>query len=136
MLVFNIVGKGEDPLEVPLFQLSFWIQLHGLPNGFITESAGKQFGDFFGTFMSYECMRIRVKIDVRRPLKRKKKICRRNGTECIIQCKYERLGDFCFMCGLFIHTERFCSRRLSAVVDESVREWGVWLRAPLRRMVG
>lgn len=102
MLVVNSIGKGVDPLEVPLFELSSWIQLYGLSNGFMTETAGKQLGNFFGTFVSYdpnnnssiwrECMWIKIKIDVRRPLKRKKKICRKNGTENIIICKYERLG--------------------------------------------
>lgn len=106
IIVTNTIGKGEDPLEVPLFELAFWVQLHGLPNGFMTESAGKQLGDFFGTFLQYdpnnnssiwrECMRIKIKIDVRKPLKRKKKVCRKNGSENIVQCKYERLGDFCF----------------------------------------
>lgn len=144
MLVISTIGKGEDHVEVPLFDLAFWVQLHGLPNGFMTESAGKQLGDFLGTFLQYdpnnntsiwrECMRI--KIDVRKPLKRKKKICRRNGSENIVQCKYERLGDFCFTCGLVTHTERFCSIRLQSLSPELVREWGVWLRAPSRRSTG
>lgn len=135
-----------DPLEIPLFELSFWVQLSGLPNGFMTESVGKQLGDFFGSFLSYdpnnnssiwrECMRIRIKIDVRKPLKRKKKICRKNGAECIVLCKYERLGDFCFICGLVTHTERFCSKRSSLGQAELVREWGDWLRAPSRRLAG
>lgn len=146
MLIISIIDKGMDPLEVPLFELSFWIQLHGLPNGFMTEAAGKQLGDFFGSFQSYdpnnntsiwrECMRIKIKIDVRKPLKRKKKICRRNGAECIVQCKYERLGNFCFTCGMVTHIERFCNKRLGMGTDESLREWGVWLRAPQRRMAG
>lgn len=75
-------------------------------------------------------------VDVRQPLKCKKKICKRNGTECIVQCKYERLGDFCFVCGHVTHTERFCSMKSSLKVWEGVREWGTWLRAPVRRMVG
>ncbi|KAL8097407.1 hypothetical protein AgCh_030511 [Apium graveolens] len=146
MLVISTIDKGVDPLEVPLFDLPIWIQLHGLPNGFMTEAADKQLGDFFGSFLLYdpnnnssiwrECMRIKTSIDVRKPLKRKKKICRRNGAECIVQCKYERLGDFCFTCGMVTHTERFCSKRLSMGTSDSLREWGTWLRAPSRRMVG
>nr|XP_017257901.1 PREDICTED: uncharacterized protein LOC108227327 [Daucus carota subsp. sativus] len=146
MLVINTVERGMDPLEIPLVELPFWIQLHGLPNGFMTEAAGVQLGNFFGSFLMYdpnnnssiwrECMRIRIKIDVRKPLKRKKKICRKNGTECIVQCKYERLGDFCFTCGMVTHTERFCNVRLSTSLNDSLREWGVWLRAPSRRLAG
>lgn len=106
MLIINTISKGEDPMEVPLVNISFWIQLYGFPGSFMSEQVGKQLGDFFGTFVSYdpnnnssiwrECMRIKILVDVRKPLKRKKKICRKNGTECIVQCKYERLGELYF----------------------------------------
>lgn len=100
----------------------------------MTESAGKQLGDFFGSFLLYdpnnnssiwrECMRIKIKIDVRKPLKRKKKIWRKNGAKCIVLYKYERLRDFCFTCGMVTHTERFYSKRSSLGQSESIREWG------------
>lgn len=79
MLVLSKIGGGEDPLEVPLSNMQFWIQLFGVPAGLMTEIAGKQLGNFFGTFVSYdpnnnssiwrECMRIKISIDVRQPLK-------------------------------------------------------------------
>lgn len=53
-----------------------------------------------------EYMRILIKIDVRKPLKRKKKITRKNGNDFVVHCKYERLGDLCFKCGMISHTER------------------------------
>lgn len=94
MLVISRVGANEDPLEVQLSNLQFWIQLFGVPGGLMTEIAGKQLGNFFGSFIAYdpnnnssiwrEYMRIKISIDVRQPLKRKKKICRKNGTECIV----------------------------------------------------
>lgn len=146
MLVISKIGVGEDPLEVPLFHLKCWIQLYGVPSGLMTEAAGKRMGNFFGSFISYdpnnnssiwrECMRIRIDVDIRQPLKRKKKICRRNGTENIVNCKYERLGDFCFVCGMVTHTERFCEKKYSMSSKDEVREWGVWLRAPARRATG
>lgn len=81
-------------------------------------------------------MRLRIKVDVRKPLKRKKKICRKDGTEIIVQCKYERLGDFCFICGLVTHTERFCRAKQDESGTEITRDWGGWLRAPPRRAAG
>lgn len=110
------------------------------------EAAGKQLGNFFGSFISYdpnnnssiwrECMQIRIDVDIKQPLKHKKNICRKNGTENIVNCKYERLGDFCFVCGLVTHTERFCEKKYSLNSKNEVREWGVWLHAPARRSVG
>ncbi|KAL8128305.1 hypothetical protein AgCh_015044 [Apium graveolens] len=112
----------------------------------MTEEVRKQLGNFFGVFLEYdhknntsiwrECMRIKVKLDVRKPLKRKKKILKRNGTEVIVICKYERLGDFCFTCGIMSHTERYYSKFLNRENDSEIKEWGSWLRAPSRRAPG
>lgn len=41
-----------------------------------------------------ECMRIRIRVDVRKSLKRKKKTKRKKGSEFVVTSKYERLGDF------------------------------------------
>lgn len=57
-------------------------------------------------------MRIRIKVDVREPLKRKKKIYKKDRSEVMVHCKYKKLGDFCFMCGMLLHTERFCPKKL------------------------
>lgn len=78
-------------------------------------------------------MRIKIKLDVRKPLKRRKKIKRKNGTEFVVSCKYERVGDFCFACGLVTHTERFCRRSIDVISEDGTWEWGSWLRAPTRR---
>lgn len=90
MLCFDVIPDGEDPLKVPLWYLKIWIQVHDLPTGLMTEPVGKQLGDFFGEFLEYdhknntsiwrESMRIKIKLDTRKPLKRKKKITRRNDT--------------------------------------------------------
>ncbi|KAL8156424.1 hypothetical protein AgCh_001495 [Apium graveolens] len=135
MLVTSTIPKGEDPLKVPLYNLSFWIQLHGLPTGFMTEAVGRQLGNFFGSFLAYdpnnntsiwrESMRIRIQVDVRKPLKRKKKICKRDGSECIVNCKYERLDDFCFTCGMLTHTDRAGGQEKSKWLrDEKDGDWG------------
>lgn len=116
-----------------LNEVRFWIQIHDMPPGFMSESVGKQLGNFFGTLLEYdpnnnksiwrEYMRIRINVDVRKPLKRKKKIIRKNASEFIVQCKYERLGDFCFRCGLLYHTERFCQKKFQQQGDVE-KEWG------------
>lgn len=144
MLVLVEVSMGEESLNVPLWYINMWLQIHDLPSGFMTELVGKQLGDFFGEFIEYdhknnaslwrEYMRIKVKLDVRKPLKRKKKIIRRNGSEVIVSCKYERLGDFCFTCGIMSHTERYCSKFLNREKDDVDKEWGSWLRAQPKKL--
>lgn len=146
LLVINTIKTGEDPMKVALFEVDFWIQIHDLPIGYMSEGVGKQLRNFFGIFLLYdannnssiwrECMRLRVRVDVRKPLKGKKKICRKDKSEVVVQCKYERLGDFCFICGMLSHTERFCKKKPVSNSGEAIREWGSWLRAPPRRAAG
>lgn len=78
MLILNTIPGGVEPLSIPLVELQFWIQIHGLPTGFMNETVGKQLGNFFGKYISYdpnnnssiwrESMRLRVAVDVRRPV--------------------------------------------------------------------
>ncbi|KAL8088698.1 hypothetical protein AgCh_038468 [Apium graveolens] len=94
MLVISEVPIGEEPLNVPLWHINMWLQLFDLPSGFMSESVGVQLGNFFGEFIEYdhknntsiwrEYMCIRVKVDVRKPLKRKKKITKINGSEVMM----------------------------------------------------
>lgn len=81
-------------------------------------------------------MRIRIRLDIRRPLKRKKKIVRKDGTEFTVSCKYVRLGEFCFSCGMVTHTDRFCRLRVSKETNDGAKDSGSWLRAPPRRAAG
>lgn len=81
-------------------------------------------------------MRLRIRVDIRKPLKRKKKICKKDKSEFVVHCKYERLGDFCFTCRLVSHTERFCRKKFESESQELANDWGSWLRVPSRRMEG
>lgn len=142
MMILETVSQGEDPLQVQLWHLNIWVQLHELPMGFMSEAVGRQLGNFFGEFLQYdaknnssiwrEYMRIRIRIDVRKPLKRKK-IVKKDGKEFNVICKYERLGDFCFSCGMVTHTERFCRKLIDRREVEGEKEWGLWLKAAPRR---
>lgn len=146
MLALAVIPQGEEPWRVPLVHINMWIQIHDLPTGFMSEGVGKQLGDFFGEFLEYdhknnssiwrEFMRIRVENDVRKPLKRRKKLIRKNGSEVIVTCKYERLGEFCFTCGLVSHTELYCIKFLEKGSEEVSKDRGGWLRAAPRRTAG
>ncbi|KAL5736260.1 hypothetical protein ACOSQ2_031048 [Xanthoceras sorbifolium] len=81
----------------------------------------KEIGDFLGqqigrvlevdTGVSRGCLgkylRIRIQIDVRKPLKRFLRVdILGDGTETIMPLKYKRLPEFCFCCGLIGHPLR------------------------------
>lgn len=122
-----------------------WIQILDLPSGFMSETLGKQLGDFFEEFLKYdsknntviwrEFMRIKVRVDVRKPLKCKKKIMKKNAIDVMVFCKYERLGEFYFTCGLLTHKKRYC-RKFLCRTSEEINKSGSWLRAAPRRTGG
>lgn len=134
MLALEEVRTGQNPVDVKPCFLSIWVQIHNLPVGYMQETVGKQLGNFFGEFLEYgaensasiwrDCMRVQIRIDVRKPLKRKKKIIKKDGQEFTVICKYERLGEFCFTCGMVNHTDRFCRKTVGNDEAEGGKEWG------------
>lgn len=74
--------------------------------------------------------RIRVLINVEKPLKRRLKIKREGEGWNWLNFKYERLGTFCFVCGILGHSERDCNivyENSDKVIEKA---YGLWLRAP------
>ncbi|XP_073019267.1 uncharacterized protein At4g02000-like [Primulina eburnea] len=135
--------REEQPLQVPLRHLNFWIQIHDLSFGYMSEAVGRQLGSYMGNFLEYDSnnnkgswrpyMRIRVAIDVQNPLKRCKKIEKSNGESFLVSFKYEKLGSFCFLCGCLGHIEKFCDKLFNMIHDDGKRNWGIWLRAQDKR---
>ncbi|CAN1764167.1 hypothetical protein LINPERHAP1_LOCUS9160 [Linum perenne] len=100
----------------------------------------KALGNFIGTFLEYDdhvyvdahehIMRFRVKLDVRRALKREKKIKRPGENSFTCYFKYEKLPTFCYICGLIGHVERNCEVHFQKEEHEIERLWDERLRAP------
>lgn len=89
LLLLHQLTTGDIPHQAHLFHVNFWIQIYDLPVGYMSENVGRQIGEFIGKFIEYDVnnstalwrsfMRIKVAIDVRKPLKRCKKIRRQGG---------------------------------------------------------
>lgn len=76
--------------------------------------------------------RLRIMLDVSRPLRRVKATTDKRGREVLVEFAYERLPFFCFACGVMGHSERDCI----AVSEEDKKkglEWGMFLRASPRK---
>ncbi|XVF67504.1 hypothetical protein PTKIN_Ptkin10aG0126500 [Pterospermum kingtungense] len=143
LLLLHELKQGDDPMDIPLYLASFWVQVHDLTLGFFSEVVGKALGNYIGTFLEYDkrnvfyvdrpYMRIRVSVDIRQPLKKGKKV-KKPGSEWIV-CKfqYERLPSFCFIYGMIGHIDRNCVKIYHMPETEIVKGWDVSLRAPSRR---
>ncbi|MBA0583907.1 hypothetical protein Gorai_014747 [Gossypium raimondii] len=110
-----------------------------------TKAIAKKFGDFIRAFVDYDVkaiaaglwnyMQIRVKIDIRQSLKRKKKLIVAKK-EVFATFKYERLTTLCFLCGKLGHSENYCPIRMVAGRKELPLEWDISLKAPPRWAAG
>ncbi|MBA0672117.1 hypothetical protein Goklo_007348 [Gossypium klotzschianum] len=86
---------GEDPLTVQFHWVDFWLLIHDILLGFMADTVAHQLGNFIREFIEYDTaatqlgykriMRIRVRVDVRKPLKRKKRIALKNGESVYVR---------------------------------------------------
>ncbi|KAH9679913.1 CCHC-type domain-containing protein [Citrus sinensis] len=145
ILLVKRLEEDEQPQNIPLFTTSFWIQIYNLPIGFMSEKILKDIGNYIGVFLASDennlmgvwrnYMRIRVSMDVRKPLKRRMKLKKAGGDWIWVDFKYERLNIFCFTCGLLGHTAQQCPKLYESPKSEIVPVYGHWLKAPTRRTV-
>ncbi|XP_058775429.1 uncharacterized protein At4g02000-like [Vicia villosa] len=145
LLILEQVRLGVQIENIPLFHVDFWIQVHNLPAGFMLEKVGKTMASYIGTFVEYDknnntsfwrqYMRIRVKVDVRQPLKQTTRVRNKGGEWCVVNFKYEKLSTFCFVCGILGHSEQRCEVRFAMAEDTGVRGWSNEIRADNKRFV-
>jgi 14-3-3 protein epsilon len=146
LLIVERAQVGVQIETIPLYHADFWVQVHDLPMGFMKEKVGIALGNFIGSLVEYDknnktsfwrqYMRLRVRLDVRNPLKKDTRVKNQDGEWCTIRFKYEKLGVFYFVCGIMGHAENRCDVRFAMTSDDVRREWSSELRADSRRVAG
>jgi 14-3-3 protein epsilon len=146
MLLLEQVQVGMQIENIPLGHTNMWVQIHNLPMGLMKESVGVRLANYIGSFVEYDknngssfwrqYMRVRVKLDVCKPLKKDTKVMNKEGQWCTVNFKYEKLGIFCFVCGIMGHSENKCEVRFGMEQDDGKREWSAEIRADTRRQGG
>lgn len=121
----------------------FWVQIYNLPAGYVSEKVIESVGNYIGVYIKpdkacfdgswKQFVRVRVAIDISKPLKRRLKLKKEGGEWLGIDFKYERLPTFCFLCGLIGHAEKFCPKLFDICSEDVERPYGAWLRAGGRR---
>jgi len=102
--VVDRIALGVVPRTVVLNHLGMWVQIHGLPFGFIQQRVDHGIRQFLGEIKAYDSrntihssyMRIKVRHDVTRPLKEEWRVCINYGKYVPIAFKYEKLGVLCY----------------------------------------
>lgn len=142
--LFERVKQGDDLEKTELNAITLWTQIHDLPTGFMSESVAKCIGERVGKLIEgdpnnfsgpkREYLRVRVKMDVHKALK--KQLCLKRGKGgdgAWVTIRYERLPTFCFQCGILGHGENFCQLNYNNPDGISVRNFGPELRAQPRK---
>lgn len=116
------LGRAIDELE---FRWNpFWVQVHGLPLAKMTRAHGEVIGSRIGRLVEVEApsdgllihrsfLRLRVEVDVTKPLLQGFILYRRDSTGPVdeglkVYYKYEKLSEFCYDCGRIGHDKMTC----------------------------
>ena len=132
---------GSYPIRsIKFHTVKFWIQIHGLPFNRLNEGTAYNIGKSLGVVSRAEqkgdiiggdFLRIRVGINVSKPLCRGRKVLLGQGKEEWVSFKYEKLPNFCYWCGLVSHDDKECSIWLASkgALSSDQQGYGPWLRA-------
>ena len=109
LLVLKEINGDLRPEEVNMEWCPFTVQVHGLPLGLMTKRIGVILGEVLGDVLEVETdddvsawgkfLKIRVALNITKPLKRGKMLSLSGGGKVLARFKYERLSDFCYVCG-------------------------------------
>lgn len=117
-----------------------WVQLHGLSFGMMNRAYGNRIENQIGEVIDIDVdknglgwgpfFRVRVQINITKPL-HYDTLLNQEGTPIWIPFKYERLPNFCFNCGVILHTSIGCNndRVGNEFHDIEPNQYKTWLRA-------
>lgn len=117
--------------------MDIWLQVYDIPNGLFSERTIQNIGKFVGKLVKTDpsnlnvswkaYARVRITMDVTKPLKRKMKLKRDGGEWSWVNFKYERLSTFCFVCGLLGHSDRDLGIVYAHPDKEIPKAYGTWV---------
>ncbi|KAL8494414.1 hypothetical protein ACS0TY_025284 [Phlomoides rotata] len=147
LLILKELDMGEQPSTAQLHHTPFWVRLYDLPMAARTVAnitlIAKKCGDVLeidkGSVDGFSrSVRVRVKVDLLKPVKRGTKLEISNSSVWV-PFKYERLPSFCYICGLMGHMKRECDLPDEGsdivTLPEDKLPFGEWLReSPARKV--
>lgn len=142
-LLIERLQEGVNPRTLALNTMKIWVQVYDLKVGYMSEKVLKAAGDYIGKFVSScpknftgiwrDYLRVRVLINMDKPLKRRMKISRSKEQWYWANFKYERVPTFCFICGVIGHSEKFCHKLFDEPLETIAKPYGLFMKAPERR---
>ncbi|TXG66785.1 hypothetical protein EZV62_008060 [Acer yangbiense] len=136
----KLKGVG-DIARLPFDRVVFWIQIINAPLICMTKEMGEYIGSCVEELVDIdmgvtgECfgkyMRLRVAIDISKPLKRFLRLELKQVVESMLLIRYEKLIEYYFHCGVIGHSYQFCQARKenNRFVSGMDFAYGLWLKA-------
>nr|POE55977.1 hypothetical protein CFP56_62806 [Quercus suber] len=147
LVVFQRAVEAESALSLDYSWASFWIQIHNVPDHLLSQETGESVGKTLGKVLRVadpeddgaggEFLRVRINLDISRPLPRCCKLWAGQKLVGWVGIKFERLPNFCYWCGRATHSERDCEKWLGSkgTLRKEDQEYGEWMRAETIRSV-
>ncbi|KAJ1380911.1 Zinc knuckle CX2CX4HX4C [Sesbania bispinosa] len=128
--------RGLDPLETSFKTVPAWIQIWGLPLHCRIKKMGLKNGECMGPINDadiYEIqgrgsfVKVQVQIDIDKPLMNGINVGSKKDGVFWVDFQYERLPQFCYLCGHIGHDDSACDVKEGA--EEEERSFGPWMKA-------
>ncbi|MFQ6634407.1 hypothetical protein Gotur_011216, partial [Gossypium turneri] len=107
LIIFDQIFKPIKRDQIRLVSSPFWIKIGPCLPEFDTKdllhAIGVTFGGVIRSEIRGEFCRLRIQLNVQKPLRRGIFVSTGNGNKCWIPFKYEKLPTFCFGCGKLGH---------------------------------
>ena len=141
LLVLNVFDGSCPANQISFNHCCFWVQFHGIPLFYMTKQTGERLGEAIGNAETVDVstngvgwgpyLRVRISLDVTKPLQRGLLITFGSSGQQWIAFKYERLPWLCFHCGKLGHGERECGLKIHSggALSGEFKQYGPWLRA-------
>lgn len=136
-MVLGDIQGNIKPSDIELYGLPLWVRVYNLPfkgrlNPNNIQAVGKKIGaiinvDQSGSRGIDKSIRIRIMVDIRKPLRKHVTLKLRGGVEENFEVKYEKLPLYCFFCGMIGHGTKDCDDCKD--IDSPVRNYGPDLKA-------
>ncbi|OMO52400.1 hypothetical protein COLO4_37225 [Corchorus olitorius] len=129
-------------MEMEFREVTFWAQIHNLPWEVQMKVNAEKVGNTMGRLVEVEdvqwgkaigrgFLRLRVAMDIEKPLLGGFWFPRKNGHKVWAEIRYEKLGDFCYRCGKLGHIEKVCEKDVIAGTER--KQYGPWMRTGMIR---
>ena len=140
LILFQRYDYSIPAKHLRFTKIMFWVQIHVLPMRMLDPETAIELGETLGEVSTKETenemvggdfVRVRVKIDVSKPLSRGQTIVLDEDIETWVSFKYEKLTNFCYWCAMVSHDEKECEKWLAGKGSNSheKQEYGAWLWA-------